>query len=139
MVQQLEITVHPMEDVATEIEILLEKLKMELDVAPTDRVAHLDLLKRIKNAAEKGQQLAYPENEILLAISASKNDETGEEEEEDWYDPTELITIVEDEEEFAPEIEELRQKGWQIMTKSQMSERVEQLRKEREKSEENSK
>lgn len=136
MVKQLEITVHPMEDVATEIETLLATLKMELDVAPTDRVAHLDLLTRIKNAADKGQQLAYPKDEVLLAISPSKNDETWEVEDDD---PTQLITIVEDEEEFAPEIEELRQKGWQIMTKSQMSERVKQLRKEREKSQVNPK
>jgi len=135
MVQQLEITTHPMEDVATEIETLLATLRMELDVAPTDRVAHLDLLTRIKKVADKGQQLAYPKDEVLLAISSSKNDETWEVEDDD---PTQLITIVEDEEEFAPEIEELRQKGWQIMTKSQMSERVERLRKEREKSQENS-
>lgn len=133
MVQQLEITVHPMEDVVNEIETLLEKLKMELDVAPTDRVAHLDLLKRIKNAADKGQKLEYPEDEILLAISASKNDETWEEEDEDWYDPTQLITIVEDEEEFAPEIEELRKKGWQIMTKSQHQSKIEKLAAEHQK------
>ena len=41
-------------------------------------------------------------------------------------DPTLGITIVEDEQEFDPEIEALRQQGWKIMTVSQVAQNVEQ-------------
>lgn len=43
---------HSLEAVTAEIEVLLGKLRMELEVAPTDRKAHQDLLRRIIQSAE---------------------------------------------------------------------------------------
>lgn len=67
--QEEQITQHPLEAVAKELESLLEKLRMELDVAPTDRTAHQDLLHRIIQASETGLQIPaqnYPTSPSLL-------------------------------------------------------------------------
>jgi hypothetical protein len=55
--QEEQITQHPLEAVVEQLDSLLEKLRMELDVAPTDRTAHQDLLRRIIQASEKGLQI----------------------------------------------------------------------------------
>lgn len=48
---------HSLEAVTAEVEVLLGKLRMELEVAPTDRKAHQDLLRRTIQAAECGCQV----------------------------------------------------------------------------------
>jgi hypothetical protein len=66
--QEEQITHHPLETVVEELDSLLEKLRMELDVAPTDRTAHQDLLNRIIQASEKGLQIpaqTYPKSPNL--------------------------------------------------------------------------
>jgi hypothetical protein len=66
--QGKQITHHPLEAVVEELDSLLEKLRMELDVAPTDRTAHQDLLRRIIQASEKGLQVpahTYPKSPKL--------------------------------------------------------------------------
>ena len=92
-----------------ELESLLQSLRMELEVAPTDHKAHRDLFSRISRVAERGLRPPDPNDYI------------------DIDDPTFGITIVEDEQEFDPEIEALRQQGWKIMTVSQVAQNVEQL------------
>jgi len=91
-----------------ELESLLQSLRMELEVAPTDHKAHRDLFSRIIREAERGLEPPDPNDYI------------------DVDDPTVGITIVEDEQEFDPEIEALRQQGWKIMTMSQVAQIVEQ-------------
>ncbi len=66
--QEEQLTQHPLDAVVEELESLLEKLRMELDVAPTDRTAHQDLLRRIIQASESGLQVraqTYPKNSNL--------------------------------------------------------------------------
>lgn len=66
--QEEQITQHPLQAVAEELESLLEKLRMELDVAATDRTAHQDLLRRIIRASEQGLQIPaqkYPKSPTL--------------------------------------------------------------------------
>ncbi len=92
-----------------ELESLLQSLRMELEVAPTDHKAHRDLFSRIIREAERGLKPPDPNDYV------------------DIDDPTFGITIVEDEQEFDPEIEALRQQGWKIMTVSQVAQNVEQL------------
>jgi hypothetical protein len=63
-----QLTQHPLEAVVEQLDFLLEKLRMELDVAPTDRTAHQDLLRRIIRASEKGLQIpaqTYPKSPNL--------------------------------------------------------------------------
>ena len=91
-----------------ELESLLQSLRMELEVAPTDHKAHRDLFSRIIREAERGLRPPDPNDYI------------------DVDDPTVGITIVEDEQEFDPEIEVLRQQGWKIMTVGQVAQTVEQ-------------
>ncbi len=45
----------------------------------------------------------------------------------DLDDPTQWITVVEDEEEFDPGTEKLKQQGWQVKTVSQLRQEVEHL------------
>jgi hypothetical protein len=92
-----------------ELESLLQSLRMQLEVAPTDHKAHRDLFSRNIREAERGLEPPDPNNYI------------------DVDDPTVGITIVEDEQEFDPEIEALRQQGWKIMTVIQAAQNVEQL------------
>jgi sugar-specific transcriptional regulator TrmB len=66
--QEEQLTQHPLDAVVEELESLLEKLRMELDVAPTDRTAHQDLLRRIIQASESGLQVraqTYPKSSNL--------------------------------------------------------------------------
>ncbi|MBD1806066.1 hypothetical protein H6F98_11470 [Microcoleus sp. FACHB-SPT15] len=91
-----------------ELESLLQSLRMELEVAPTDHKVHRDLFSRIIRDAQRGLRLPDPNDYV------------------DVDDPTFGIT-VEDEQEFDPEIEALRQQGWKIMTVSQAAQNVAQL------------
>jgi len=102
---------HPLETVLKELNYLVKSLEMELDVAPTDRKAHQNLLRCIKQVSEAALQI--PDQAWPLTVYPD--------------DPTQAITIVEDDEEFDPEIEALRQQGWQIMTVTQLTQSVEKL------------
>jgi hypothetical protein len=68
-------TQHPLEAVIDELDSLLEKLRMELDVAPTDQKAHQDLLRRIIWASERGLQIpaeTYPKPPKLAGAEIHK-------------------------------------------------------------------
>lgn len=68
-------TQHPLKAVIEELDSLLEKLRMELDVAPTDRKAHQDLLRRIIRASERGLQIpteTYPKHPNLAVAEIHK-------------------------------------------------------------------
>jgi hypothetical protein len=91
-----------------ELESLLQSLRMELEVAPTDHKAHHDLFHRIIGVAERGLEPPDPNDYINID------------------DPTLGITIVEDQQEFDSEIGALRQQGWKIMTVTQVAQTIEQ-------------
>ncbi|HEY9850395.1 MAG TPA: hypothetical protein V6D28_13095 [Leptolyngbyaceae cyanobacterium] len=109
--QTEKITQHPLETVLKDLEYLVKTLEMEIEVAPSDRKAHQDLLRRIQRVSEAALQtpdeawptIVYPD------------------------DPTQAITIVEDDEEFDPEIKALKAQGWQIVTVSQFKKNVENI------------
>ncbi|GEM_PF-1387596 len=102
---------HPLETVLKDLEYLVKSLEMELDVAPSDRKAHQDLLRRIHRVSEAALQT--PDEAWPSSVEPN--------------DPTQAITIVEDNEEFDPEIQALREQGWQIMTVTQFNQKVELL------------
>jgi len=106
--------VYPLTTSVEKLDHLVESLKLAIEVAPTDRKAHQDLLRKIIQVAEATLQLpASILYDNLISI--------------DEDDPTAGITIVEDDQEFEPEIEILRQLGWKIMTVTQFSQNVEKL------------
>ncbi|MCL1470641.1 hypothetical protein [Argonema antarcticum] len=110
--QQVEkIIPHPLETVLKDLEYLVKSLEMELDVAPSDRKAHQDLLHRIHRVSLSALQT--PDEAWPSSVESN--------------DPTQAITIVEDNEEFNPEIQALREQGWQIMTVTQFNQKVELL------------
>jgi hypothetical protein len=75
-----QLTQHPLEAVIEELESLLEKLRMELDVAPTDRTAHQDLLRRIIQASERGLQIPAQKYPKSSHLAQSETQELTEEE-----------------------------------------------------------
>jgi hypothetical protein len=78
--QGKQISHHPLEAVVEELDSLLEKLQMELDVAPTDRTAHQDLLRRIIQASEKGLQKPAPTYPKSPNLAEGETQELTEEE-----------------------------------------------------------
>jgi hypothetical protein len=78
--QEEQITHHPLEAVVEELDSLLEKLRMELDVAPTDRTAHQDLLRRIIQASEKGLQIPAQKYPTSPSLPEGETQELTEEE-----------------------------------------------------------
>ncbi|GAB4206341.1 MAG: hypothetical protein Fur006_63360 [Coleofasciculaceae cyanobacterium] len=52
-----EVTRHPLETVIQKLDYLLESLKLEVEVAPTDRKAHQDLLRRTIQVCEVALQI----------------------------------------------------------------------------------
>ncbi len=55
-----EVIIPRIEAVASELESLVRKLQLELEVAPTDYKAHQDLLRRIIQVSERGSQIPSP-------------------------------------------------------------------------------
>ena len=78
--QEEQITQHPLEAVAQQLESLLEKLRMELDVAPTDRTAHQDLLRRIILASEQGLEIPAQKYSTSPSLPEGEKQELTEEE-----------------------------------------------------------
>jgi hypothetical protein len=78
--QGKQISHHPLEAVVEELDSLLEKLRMELDVAPTDRTAHQDLLRRIIQASEKGLQIPAQKYPTSPSLPEGETQELTEEE-----------------------------------------------------------
>lgn len=109
--QTEKITQHPLETVLKDLEYLVKNLEMEIEVAPSDRKAHQDLLRRIHRVSEVALQI--PDEAWPTTVYPD--------------DPTQAITIVEDDEEFDPEIKALKEQGWQIITVSQFKKNVENL------------
>ena len=105
------ITQHPLETVLKDLEYLVKTLEMEIEVAPSDRKAHQDLLRRIQRVSLSALQT--PDETWPTTVYPD--------------DPTQAITIVEDAQEFDPEIKALKEQGWQIMTVSQFKKNVEKL------------
>ncbi len=113
--QETQITHHPLDPVVEELDSLLEKLRMELDVAPTDRTAHQDLLRRIIQSSEKGLQIpaqTYPKSPNL------PEGETQEltEEELELLNSVDWITVVEEGQEIDDEALDnwLRKRGYKV-------------------------
>ncbi|MGA9381603.1 MAG: hypothetical protein WBV73_22815 [Phormidium sp.] len=109
--QTEKITQHPLETVLKDLEYLVKSLEMEIEVAPSDRKAHKDLLHRIHLISEAALQI--PDKAWPTTVYPD--------------DPTQAITIVEDDQEFDPEIKALKEQGWQIITVSQFKKNVENL------------
>ncbi len=78
--QEEQVTQHPLEAVAQQLESLLEKLRMELDVAPTDRTAHQDLLRRIICASEQGLEIPAQKYPTSPSLPEGETQELTEEE-----------------------------------------------------------
>jgi len=110
-IQTEKITQHPLETVLKDLEYLVKTLEMEIEVAPSDHKAHQDLLRRIHRVSLSALQT--PDEAWPTTVYPD--------------DPTQAITIVEDDQEFDPEIKALKEQGWQIMTVSQFKKNVENL------------
>jgi hypothetical protein len=55
---------HPLTAVASQIEILLDKLNLELDVAPHDRLCHRDILERLLKEIHAGLVISEQEYQV---------------------------------------------------------------------------
>lgn len=113
--QEEQITHHPLEAVAEQLDSLLEKLRMELDVAPTDRTAHQDLLRRIIRASEQGLQIPAQKYPKSPNLAEGETQELTEEELE-LLNNVEWITVVEEGQEIDDEALDnwLRQRGYKV-------------------------
>ncbi len=113
--QEEQITQHPLEAVAEELESLLKKLRMELDVAPTDRTAHQDLLRRIIRASETGLEIPAQKYPTSPSLPEGETQELTEEELE-FLNSVEWITEVEEGQEINDEALDdwLRQRGYKV-------------------------
>jgi hypothetical protein len=113
--QEEQITHHPLEAVVEQLDSLLEKLRMELDVAPTDRTAHQDLLRRIIQASEKGLQIAPEKYPKSLNLPEEETQELTEGELE-FLNSVEWITVVEEGQEIDVDAmnKRLKERGYQI-------------------------
>lgn len=109
-----QITQHPLEAVIEKLDLLFEKLRMELDVAPTDRKAHQDLLRRIIKASEDALQIPYQAWYLTPDFAEGESHELTKEELE-FLKSVEVI-----EEEIGEEIDvdamnqRLKERGYQI-------------------------
>lgn len=56
----LDVTITKIEAIAGELESLVSKLQLELEVAPTDHKAHQNLIHRIIQVSERGSQILSP-------------------------------------------------------------------------------
>lgn len=63
---------HPLETVLKELNYLVKSLEMELDVAPTDRKAHQDLLRRINQISAAALQT--PDEDWLLTVKFTEKE-----------------------------------------------------------------
>ncbi len=106
---------HPLETVLQELDYLVKSLEMELDVAPTDRKAHQDLLRRINQVSEAALQI--PDQDWPLTVNFTKG-ETQEltKEELEFLESTEWITESEIGEEIDVEAinKRLKKRGYEI-------------------------
>ncbi|HEY9812830.1 MAG TPA: hypothetical protein V6D31_04750 [Candidatus Sericytochromatia bacterium] len=71
-------TQHPLNPVIVELDGLLEKLSMEIDVAPTDTKAHQDLLHRIIKASHQGLQIPIETHSQKFSSTEDKQEPTSE-------------------------------------------------------------
>ena len=108
-------TQHPLETVIAELDGLLEKLRMELDVAPTDIQAHQDLLHRIIQASQHGLQI--PTSTYLKSSNFAEQDtQEPAEEELELSESVEWITEGEIGEEIDVDAinNRLKERGYKI-------------------------
>lgn len=105
---------HPLETVLKELNYLVKSLEMELDVAPTDRKAHQDLLRRI---IEVSAALQIPDEDWFRTVNFTDR-ETQEptKEELEFLESTEWIAEGEVEEEIDVEAmnKRLKERGYEI-------------------------
>ena len=76
------ITQHPLETVLKDLEYLVKSLEMEIEVAPSDRKAHQDLLRRLNKVTEISLQIpdeAWPKS---IPSNPKENQELTPEEQE---------------------------------------------------------
>lgn len=106
---------HPLETVLKELDYLVKSLEMELDVAPTDRKAHQDLLRRINQVSAADLQI--PDEDWFRTLNFTDR-ETQEptKEELEFLESTEWITEGEIGEEIDVEAmnKRLRKRGYEI-------------------------
>ncbi len=107
-------TQHPLNGVIAELDKLLEKLHMEVDVAPTDTKAHQDLLHRIIKASQQG--LHIPIETYSQSFSSTEDKQEPKSEDVELLESVETIT----EGEIGQEIDidaindRLKERGYQI-------------------------
>jgi hypothetical protein len=80
--QTEKITQHPLETVLKDLEYLVKSLEMEIEVAPSDRKAHQDLLRRLNKVTEISLQIpdeAWPKS---IPSNLKENQELTPEEQE---------------------------------------------------------
>lgn len=66
------ITQHPLETVLKDLQYLVKSLEMEIEVAPSDRKAHQDLLRRIHRVSQAALQT--PDEAWPISVSSLKNE-----------------------------------------------------------------
>lgn len=106
---------HPLKTVLKELRYLVKSLGMELDVAPSDRKAHQDLLRRINQVSEASLQI--PDEDWFRTVNFTDR-ETQEptKEELEFLESTEWITEGEIGEEIDVEAmnKRLKKRGYEI-------------------------
>lgn len=108
---------HPLKTVLKELRYLVKSLGMELDVAPNDRKAHQDLLRRINQASAAALQI--PDEDWYWFLSVKFTDRETQEptkKELEFLESTEWITQDEIGEEIDVEAmnKRLKERGYEI-------------------------
>ncbi|HEY9693378.1 MAG TPA: hypothetical protein V6D15_14295 [Oculatellaceae cyanobacterium] len=83
-------TQHPLNAVIIELNGLLEKLRLEIDVAPADSKAHQDLLDRIIKASQQG--LLIPMETSSHSFSSTEDKQAPTSEDVELWESVETIT-----------------------------------------------
>ena len=106
---------HPLETMLKELDYLVKSLEMELDVAPTDRKAHQDLLRRINQVSAVALQI--PDEDWFLTVNfTEKETQESTKEELEFLESTEWIAEGEIGEEIDVEAmnKRLKERGYEI-------------------------
>ena len=80
--QAEKIAQHPLETVLKDLEYLVNSLEMELEVAPSDRKAHQDLLRRTIRVAEAALQIPDEAWPLSVEVFPGETQELTKEEQE---------------------------------------------------------
>ncbi|MBW4638949.1 MAG: hypothetical protein KME05_12070 [Gloeocapsa sp. UFS-A4-WI-NPMV-4B04] len=106
---------HPLESVLKELDYLIKSLEMEIDVAPTDRKAHQDLLRRINQVSAAALQI--PDEDWFRTVNfTDRKTQEPTKEELEFLESTEWIAEGEIGEEIDVEAmnKRLKERGYEI-------------------------